>query len=79
MVIPHVRFVAADVEYARAADLMARGLEAGDALHVACAESTRCEVLLTTDDALQAKCRRHSDIMVYVVNPLQWIAEAGKQ
>jgi len=73
------RFVASDTEYARAAVLITRGLKAVDALHVACAESAGCGLFLTADDALHANCRSKEDIMVRVVNPLQWIAEVALQ
>lgn len=63
-------------ERARAVALAGLGLRYMDALHVACAESGRCDVLLTTDDQLQAKARAHRhDIMVNVANPLEWIAQ----
>ncbi len=69
---------AGPAERARAVALTMLGLRYMDALHVACAESGRCDVLLTTDDQLQAKARAHpNDIMVKVANPLEWIAQVN--
>jgi len=57
-------------------ELLSLGFRYMDALHVACAESARCDVLLSTDDAVLSKSRTHKDrIMIQVANPLRWIAE----
>jgi predicted nucleic acid-binding protein len=68
--------VAGQAERSRAMELLSLGFRYMDALHVACAESARCDVLLSTDDALVSKSRAHKDrIMIQVANPLRWIAE----
>ena len=52
------------------------GLDAMDALHVACAEEGRADVLLTTDDRLERICRKHqAELRVRVANPWKWLAE----
>jgi predicted nucleic acid-binding protein len=71
--------VAADApQRQRALELAALGFRYMDALHVACAEAGRCDVLLTTDDGMLARSRSQKErIMVKVANPLQWIAEVS--
>jgi predicted nucleic acid-binding protein len=62
----------------RAADLQRAGYGAYDALHLACAEAARVDVLLTTDDAfLQKASRRDGQPRVAVSNPISW--SKGKQ
>ena len=59
-----------------ARELALLGLTDMDALHVACAELDKYDVLLTTDDRLLARYRAHSQrIIVHIANPLVWIAE----
>jgi predicted nucleic acid-binding protein len=70
----HVR-VTAETAY-RAAELIGGGMDAADALHIACAESSLADVMLTTDDRLLRLCRRMGKrIRVRVANPLQWLME----
>lgn len=65
-------------ERARALELLGIGFGYMDALHVACAETAHCDVMLSTDDRLLGKSRTHKErIMVRVANPLQWIAEVN--
>jgi predicted nucleic acid-binding protein len=60
----------------RARQLEELGFHAFDALHIACAESAKVDVMLTTDDRLLRVARRLKDILqVRVVNPLQWLEE----
>lgn len=57
----------------RAGDLQAAGYGAFDALHLACAESAKVDVLLTTDDAFVRKASRGDGSPgVPVRNPLSW-------
>lgn len=64
-------------EARRANELQAMGFQAFDALHLACAESARCQVLLTTDDRLlRLAARKGRDLRVKVENPLDWLTEA---
>jgi hypothetical protein len=65
-----------DTEEERAVDLMSMGFKDLDALHVACAESGRADVLLTTDDRfLSAGKRNQALLKVKVANPLTWLEE----
>lgn len=57
----------------RAADLQIAGYAAYDALHLACAEAARVDVLLTTADGFIRKVsRRDGRPLVAVRNPLFW-------
>ncbi len=68
--------VVGQTEYDRSVELMRLGFRRLDSLHVACAESARCDVLLTTDDQLLRKGARHADrLRVEVRNPLDWLLE----
>jgi len=54
-----------------------RGFGAVDALHLACAEKAKADVLLTTDDLLLRKSGKYSAMLtVRVANPLTWLEEA---
>jgi predicted nucleic acid-binding protein len=55
----------------------AGGLRALDALHIACAETLRAEVLLTTDDRLLRAASRMAagSLSCTVANPLAWLTE----
>jgi predicted nucleic acid-binding protein len=60
----------------RAVDLQMAGYGAYDALHLACAEAARVDVLLTTDDAfIRRASRRDGKPFVAVMNPLFWSKE----
>ena len=61
----------------RGLELARLGFGPTDALHVACGEAARADVVLTTDDGLLRKANRHAQrLTVRVVNPLRWIEEA---
>lgn len=63
-------------EYDRSIDLVRLGFRRMDSLHVACAESAACDVLLTTDDQFlrkAAKCARR--LRLEVRNPVDWLLE----
>jgi predicted nucleic acid-binding protein len=63
-------------EIACASRLMkAYGLRALDAMHLACAESLRAEVFLTTDDDLVKASRRMpaGELSFAIANPLPWL------
>jgi predicted nucleic acid-binding protein len=63
----------------RAVELQSRGFKAVDALHVACAEASQGDVLLTTDDRfLRAARRSAGQIHVRVENPIDWLREVAK-
>ncbi len=73
----HVR-VDAGVEK-RALELKRAGLKSMDALHVACAEKGKAEILLTTDDDLLSKALKNQrTLKVNVENPLRWVTEVLK-
>jgi len=65
-----------DSAEARAEELERLGFMALDALHLACAEAGDADVLLTTDDQMVSKARRHRDVLcVKVENPILWLTE----
>jgi predicted nucleic acid-binding protein len=73
----HVR-VDAGVE-GRALQLKKAGLKPLDALHVACAEKGKAEILLTTDDNLLNKALKNKrTLKVKVENPQRWVMEVLK-
>jgi predicted nucleic acid-binding protein len=58
----------------RANEFERRGLQAFDALHLACAEGN-ADIFLTVDDKFLNKVRTFQDIDVKVSNPLAWLNE----
>ena len=63
-------------EISRASELIALGFRPADALHIACAETAKVDVLLTTDDRLVRRARRLSaNLKVRVANPVDWLQE----
>ena len=63
----------------RALELRRMGLKALDALHVACAEKAKAEVLLTTDDHLLSKAAQNKKTLkIKIENPLRWAMEVLK-
>ncbi|MCX6038566.1 MAG: hypothetical protein NTW99_11895 [Chloroflexi bacterium] len=60
----------------RARELVAVGFVGFDAVHLACAESGKADVFLTTDDRLLKLVKRHvRQLQIKVENPLDWIKE----
>jgi len=55
----------------RAKVLESHGFTAFDALHVAAAEAGKVDYLCSCDDRLLKKSRRHTDLTVKVVSPLE--------
>ena len=51
------------------------GFEPFDAMHIACAEHARADVLLTTDDKLIRKSQQTMELDVRISNPLSWLRE----
>jgi len=72
-----VEKVTADLkETRRAEELELLGFGAMDALHLACAEKAKAEVLLTTDDKFLKKGIAHSGkLNVRIANPAIWLQE----
>lgn len=63
-------------EVKRARDLEKKGFQLFDALHIACAESAKADVFLSTDDRLLKLAKRLSnDLQIRVENPLVWVTE----
>ena len=61
-------------ELKRAHELQKLGFQGYDALHIACAEYAKADVLLTTDDHLVKLAKRFTKKLgVAVVNPLVWL------
>lgn len=58
----------------RAKELQSSGFAALDALHIACAENGKAEVMLTTDDSL-IRLAAQVKLTVEVKNPCTWIME----
>ena len=50
------------------------GLQAFDAMHLACAENNS-DILLTVDDRFIKKSNKINDLKVKIKNPLQWLEE----
>ena len=64
-------------EIERAKQLETMGFHSYDALHIACAESSNVDILLTTDDQLLNKANKLSEqLNIRVENPLTWLKEA---
>lgn len=65
-----------DKEIKRAKALQKEGFQAFDALHIACAESAKADVFLSTDDRLLKQAQRVAKrLKTRVENPLVWIEE----
>ena len=63
-------------EIKRAKELQKEGFQVFDALHIACAESAKADVFLSTDDRLLKQAKRVSKrLKVRVENPLAWVEE----
>ncbi len=75
--IPQTIFVSVGVsETLRGKQLEVLGFKEYDALHIACAESGKADVLLTTDDAVIRRAKRlRSQFHVRVENPDTWLRE----
>jgi len=62
-----------DTDLARALEFRGMGFGAADSLHLACAESAKVDVFLTTDDALLRMASRFSGrLTIKVENPATW-------
>jgi len=63
-------------EVKRAKELQKEGFQVFDALHIACAESAKVDVFLSTDDRLLKQAKRISKrLHIRVENPLVWVEE----
>ena len=67
-------------EHRRGLELERWGFGPTDALHVACGEKARVEVLLTTDDHLLRKANQYAkELAIRVANPLTWLEEVFRK
>jgi len=58
----------------RALQIQTLGIKTYDALHIACAEIGKADVMLTTDDKLIKSAKRNIEkIHVEIENPLVWL------
>jgi len=63
-------------EEKRAKELQGEGFDVFDSLHIACAESAKADVFLSTDDRLLKLAKRISKrLHIRVENPLAWVEE----
>ena len=62
-----------DVVYARAAEIEKTGIKTKDAIHLASAEQSECDWLLTTDDRFIKRARGNTDVRV--ATPVEFIME----
>ena len=75
--IPQTIFVSVGMpETFRGKQLEALGFQEYDALHIACAETGKADVFLTTDDALIRSAKRlRSQLRIRIENPNTWLQE----
>ena len=65
-----------DKESIRAKQLEKVGFKSFDAMHIACAESEKADVFLTTDDKLLKLAKRNKNkLNVDIANPVLWLTE----
>ena len=58
----------------RAKEFEKAGLQAFDAMHLACSEN-RADVLLTADDKFLKRALKIEDLKIKISNPLKWLDE----
>jgi predicted nucleic acid-binding protein len=64
----------------RAKEIQKLTVKAYDALHIACAEKSKVDIFLTTDDSLLKKVLRNRHALkVRLGNPLKWLTEVISQ
>ncbi len=69
-------FMLTENEVERAMELRSLGMGDMDALHLACAESGKADVFLTTDDKLLRRANRLAEqLHILVDNPLNWLVK----
>ena len=65
-----------DKESNRAKQLEDVGFKSFDAMHIACAESEKADVFLTTDDKLLKLAKRNKNkLNIDIANPVLWLTE----
>jgi predicted nucleic acid-binding protein len=64
----------------RAKELMKLNFKLYDAFHIACAETSKVDAMLTTDDRLLRRALRFSNVLqVAVENPVTWLMKATQE
>jgi len=63
-----------DKESIRAKQLEEVGFKSFDAMHIACAESEKADVFLTTDDKL-LKLGKKNKLNIDIANPVLWLTK----
>ena len=72
----HETVMIAKTDIMRANELENLGFKSFDAMHIACAERSTADVLLTTDDKLLKKADKERDnLKIKIANPLSWLME----
>ncbi len=70
-----IRVIEIDGEISsRAKEFEKKGLQAFDAMHLACSEN-RADVFLTVDDKFLKRALKIEDLKIMVSNPLKWLDE----
>lgn len=65
-----------EAEITRSKELQREGFKEFDSLHLACAETAKADVFLSTDDRLLKLAKRVSKrLKIRVENPLAWVEE----
>lgn len=62
----------------RSFELRKSGFKPFDAMHIACAEKGKADVLLSTDDNLIKKALHNDTLEIKIENPLKWVMEVLK-
>jgi predicted nucleic acid-binding protein len=75
-IFPSHYIMANELQIERGQSLQEKGFDVYDALHLACAETSKADVMLTTDDKLKRLANRYSnELNIRVENPLIWLQE----
>ena len=76
LTLAHKTIYAQANEKLRGEQLELLGFKRRDALHIACAESDKVDIFLTTDDRLLRRAQRYyTQLHVRVENPYTWLQE----
>ena len=74
--IAHSKIMINDEIIERATKISLLKFDAFDALHIACAEQSDADVMLTTDDSLiQKSLQNKNSLKIKVENPVKWLME----
>ena len=74
--LPKSRMELGPQVFRRARRLIEFGIKAVDAVHVAAAEASDCDALITCDDRLLRRCRQiATELTIAVANPIDWLKE----